>query len=1120
MTSQFSFLELDFLEISQEAERAAASALTDPRTACFYSRRVAELCVNWAYKHDRSLRAPYDDNLSALINAPSFRELLDDQISKILREVVRLGNKAAHDAAPVSRFDSVAAVSGLFQFCYWFARTYGQQHKPAPGLTFDPKALPDPSQQAQSTVAELEALQEELAEEQRLGALARERLLGAAELQKELDQLRDEVARVKAEAPEPTDDHDYSEAETREFLIDLLLEEAGWDSGDPDLVREHPVQGLPGNVNGRADYVLLGGNGRPLAVIEAKRTGRDPMAGQHQAVLYADALEREFGQRPIIFYTNGYTHWIWDDSTYAPRQVQGFYTKAELERLVQRRTSRQSIVRTSINEEIVERPYQHRAIRQIAEAFEVDNDRKALLVMATGAGKTRTAIALSDVMMRARWAKRILFLADRRALVRQAVGAFKEHLPASSPVNLLTEPNTDSDVSVATYATMMGLIDEVRHGRRRFGVGHFDLIIIDEAHRSVFNKYRAIFEYFDSLLVGLTATPKSEIDRNTYGLFDLETGVPTDVYELDDAVAEGHLVPPRAYSAPVMFPLAGITFDQLSEAEQREWEGLDWSDDEDIPERVDAAALHSWLFNKSTVDLVLEHLMANGQYVEGGDRLGKTIIFARSQKHANFIVERFDVNYPAHAGKAARVITHQVGEREAEDLIKEFSRAESDMRIAVSVDMLDTGIDVPEVVNLVFFKPVRSITKFWQMMGRGTRLCKDLFGPGNDKHSFSVFDHCRNLEYFSQQVTPGNAPATASISQKLFSARIELIEILDRDGATTPLRSAVADVLRTRVASMNADNFAVRPHREAVEFFADPMAWTELDAEQRAVLVREIAPLPDGLEYEAELTKRFDLLLLNTQLAALTNDARFPQLQNRIRATAAQLRLLDTISGVIKQLELLDDIATDEWWQVADVDALETVRLALRDLVGFIQPQAQKPLYTGFADQLLGSTQVEFEDIERADSFRQFRIKAEAYLRDHLSEGAVHKIYTNEPLGPGDLDELRSIFVANGVGSVEDLDTAAERAGSFVAFVRSIIGLDRIAATKAFERFLSGDTFTANQIRFVEKIIDYLAENGSIDAAAVYRAPFTDISQSGPESLFADQDADALFDLMDQFSSD
>jgi type I restriction enzyme R subunit len=546
--SQFAFLQREWPTVCGAASKAEVAVRADPRTACFYSRRALELAVGWAYKHDPALRLPYQDNLSALIHEPSFKQTAGEAVFNKARVIVTLGNRAVHSHRPVPEADAVAAVRELFHVCYWLGRTYGRVERPDPGLAFNAAALPHPAQVAAQTAEQLQALQQQLhARDESLAAL----LADKSALDEELQRLRAEVASAKKAAAAQSDDHDYSEAQTRDYFIDLLLKEAGWPL-DRERDREFPVTGMPNNTgDGFVDYVLWGDDGKPLGLVEAKRTRRDARVGQHQAKLYADCMEAQFGQRPVIFYSNGYDHWIWDDTRYPPRRVQGFYKKDELELLIQRRQTRRPPAEAKINAEIVERYYQTRAMRRIAESFERDHDRKALLVMATGAGKTRTVIALCDLLIRCNWTKRVLFLADRVALVNQAVNAFKRHLPDASPVNLVTEKNAEGRVFVSTYPTIMGLIDEASDGQRRFGVGHFDLVIIDEAHRSVFQKYRAIFDYFDALLVGLTATPKDEVDRNTYGLFDLEDGVPTDAYSLEEAVRDGFLVAPKAVSVPL-----------------------------------------------------------------------------------------------------------------------------------------------------------------------------------------------------------------------------------------------------------------------------------------------------------------------------------------------------------------------------------------------------------------------------------------------------------------------------------------------------------------------------------------------------------------------------------------
>jgi type I restriction enzyme R subunit len=837
--SQFTFLQGEWAAVFEAASKAEASVHADPRTACFYARRALELAVSWAYKHDASLKLPYQDSLSALIHEPSFKQVVGEAVFSKARVINTLGNRAVHSYRPVPESDALAALRELFHVAYWFARTYARSGRPDSELAFDPSAIPQPVQATTQTSQQLQAMEARLREQdESLAAL----LADKTALDDELKRLRAEIAKAKQSAAAQPDEHDYSEAETRDYFIDLLLKEAGWLLDEP-RDREFEVSGMP-NAQGKGfvDYVLWSDDGKPLGLVEAKRTRRDARVGQQQAKLYVDCLEQHFGRRPVIFYSNGYEHWVWDDQRYPPRRVQGFYKKAELELLIQRRETRRSLAEGAINSAIVERHYQTRAIRRIAEAFEHDYDRKALLVMATGTGKTRTVIALCDLMIRCNWVKRVLFLADRVALVNQAVNAFKRHLPDASPVNLVTEKDEEGRVYVSTYPTMMGLIDETADDQRRFGVGHFDLVIIDEAHRSVFQKYRAIFDYFDSLLVGLTATPKDEVDRNTYSLFDLENGVPTDAYSLEEAVRDGFLVPPQAVSVPLKFQREGITYAELSEEEKDQWDALEWDDDGTVPIRVESEAVNKWLFNKDTVDKVLEHLMTRGLKVAGGDRLGKTLIFAKNQQHADFIAERFDANYPHLKGAFARVITFKT--EYAQSLIDNFSNKEKAPHIAISVDMLDTGIDVPEVLNLVFFKLVRSKTKFWQMVGRGTRLCSDLFGPGQHKAFFYLFDYCQNLEYFSQDIPATEGMVGASLGKRLFNARLELLAALvstsheklvtavkealaTYGGPSTKedMRRSVAELLQREVAAMNLDNFVVRPHRRLVEKYAKPEAW-------------------------------------------------------------------------------------------------------------------------------------------------------------------------------------------------------------------------------------------------------------------------------------------------------
>lgn len=1128
--TQFAFLAQEWPGVLDASSRAEASLSADPRTACFYARRALELAVRWLFKHDPGLKVPYQDNLSALIHEPTFKQATGEAVFNKARVIVTLGNRAVHSHRSIPDNDALVAVRELFHVCYWLARTYGRSGRPAPGLAFDPNALPKPTTGPQQTAEQLAQLESSLRErDEKLATLLADR----SALDAELIQLRDEVAKAKQAAAAQPDTHDYSESETRDYFIDLLLKEAGWPLDQP-RDREFEVAGMPNNQGkGFVDYVLWGDDGKPLALVEAKRTRRDARVGQQQAKLYADCLERQFGQRPVIFYSNGYEHWIWDDANRPPRQVQGFYKKAELELLVQRRTTRRTLAGATIDGAIVERHYQKRAIRRVAEAFERDRERKALLVMATGAGKTRTVIALCDLLMRCNWAKRVLFLADRVALVNQAVNAFKRHLPDAPPVNLVTDKDAEGRVFVSTYPTMMGLIDETRDGQRRFGAGHFDLIIIDEAHRSVFQKYRAIFDYFDSLLVGLTATPKDDVDRNTYRLFEIENGVPTDAYSLDEAIRDGFLVPPNAIAAPLRFQREGIKYDELSEDEKDEWDALEWDDDGNVPKQVEAAAVNAWLFNKDTVDKVLAHLMTRGATVAGGDRLGKTIVFAKNQAHADFIAERFDVNYPHWKGEFARAITFKT--EYAQSLINAFSQKDKAPHIAISVDMLDTGIDVPEVVNLVFFKLVRSKTKFWQMVGRGTRLCPDLFGPGRDKRFFYLFDYCQNLEYFGQNPAATEGLVVDSVSKRRFVARLSLVgaldEHIDASGQRTfseraigtyadpetdaEVRSVTVDLLQREVAAMNLDNFVVRPHRRSVEKYARPDAWTTLAPEALAAIAHEIAGLPSELPTEDEDAKRFDLLLLGLQLCVLRDEAGYERSRDRVKQIAGLLEEKSTIPMVRAQMELIEDVQRDEWWEDVTIPMLERVRRRLRALVQFIDRQQRNAVYTDFEDVLGNEVNVELPGFHVGTDFEKFRAKAQAFLRNHLDHIAIHKLRMNKALTPADLVELERMLAESGVGDVEDIERAKQESQGLGLFVRSLVGMDREAAKSALADFLGDKSLGANQIEFVNLIVDHLTERGVLLPAALYESPFTDVAPTGPDAIFGFEKVEKLIGTLE-----
>ncbi len=732
--------------------------------------------------------------------------------------------------------------------------------------------------------------------------------------------------------------------------------------------------------------------------------------------------------------------------------------------------------------------------------------------MATGTGKTRTAIALVDVLQRAGWVKRALFLADRISLVNQAANAFKAHLPDSSPVNLVSERDTEGRVYVCTYPTLMGLIDETDGIQARFGVGHFDLIVIDEAHRSVYQKYQAIFHYFDALLVGLTATPREQVDKNTYDLFDLEPGVPTDAYELETAVADGFLVPPRVEQVDLRFPREGIDYDSLTDEEKEQWESLDWGDEADergLPDRVNATAINSWLFNKDTVDKVLQHLMEYGHKVEGGDRLGKTIVFARNHAHAQFIEERFNYHYPEYAGHFARIIDNYA--KYPQSLLDDFSQKDKAPHIALSVDMLDTGIDVPEVVNLVFFKPVYSKIKFWQMIGRGTRLCPDLFGPEDDKADFRVFDFCFNFDFFRENPQGIEPSGSASLGARLFRARVQLLSHLQ----ITPeleeetLKDTLTDGLHAQVAAMNRDNFIVRMHLDAVERFQERPVWDDLDDTDRDVLQARVADLPSQIEPDDIESRLFDLKVLRMQLAlAVDNKAAFDRHRQRVVELAQFLEDKTAIPAVAAQLTYIASLQESTFWDGINLAGLEELRVRLRDLMPFIDKTKRRIVYTDFKDEVLGVREEEVVFMPKMTGV-QYEKKIRDYLRNHRDHITIHRLRTNQPLTETDLLALEKTLVEIGEDEGETLLSglrARTQAPSLAHFVRSLVGMDRATAQAAFGRFLQDSSLDNSQIRFIEMVIEQLTARGVMEATALYEAPFTGLHAGGPDQLFAGKD--------------
>lgn len=939
----------------------------------------------------------------------------------------------------------------------------------------------------------------------------------------------------KAAARRPDVAASESQTAACDNAIDRLLLAAGWPLTGPDDTA-FPLTGLP-TPPGKAyvDYVLWDERRKPLAIVEARHTRRNTRAGQQRARQYADGLEALTGQRPLIYYTNGRDHWFWDDRAGPPRAVRGFHRKDELERLLGRRTHRQPLAAAAIDTAIAGRPYQHRAIRRIAEAFEQDRLRAALVSMAPGTGKTRTAIALTELLMRCRWIKRTLFLADRTAQLTRAAAAFATHLPQATLVNLAKDAEADGDVYLSTCQSMLDRIAHPIDTVPRFGPGYFDLVIVNIAHRGICRRHRALFSHFDALRVGLAAMPENEIDRDTYSLFDLETGIPTDAYGLDEAIADHHLVPPRAVSVPVRQPRGGRAYDALSNAEKDHADALEWNDDGHADTAVPDAA-DACLHHQDTVDAMIALVMEKrGRRVAGGDRIGKTLIFARNHDHARFIADRFDANYPQYQGRLACVIAYEAGQ--VQTLIDAFSVADQMPRVAIAAGLLDTGIAVPEVVNLVFFRLVRSKARFRQMVGCGTRPCKNLYGPGQDKQDVLLFDFCQNLAFFDVRLEAAAETMPVPLEQRLFRARLELLAHLETRPAGLSVREAgarygnpptpaalhddVVQWLHRQVASMSTDNFAVRAKHRHIAPYVHREAWQHLSPAQAAELSEHVCGLPTTLHDDSdEAAKRFDLLMLRLQLCVLRGESAPGHLKRPARGVAKALLAQTSRPAVHDQAGWIQTIAEEGWWDDASVLVLEQARRRLRALVHLTDVQTRWQLAcTDPTDAPGPASAIATAAYADDTGFTRFRANVCRCLRAHALHPTLHKLRHNAPLTTADLVELEQMLAANGIGDREAIDRARRASGGLGVFVRGLIGLDREAARAALSGAIAGEAMTADQRDFIDLVVTHLTLHGVMEAARLYASPFTDIAPQGPDSLFAPETVDALVTALQQIKA-
>ncbi|MBQ6293765.1 MAG: DEAD/DEAH box helicase family protein [Lachnospiraceae bacterium] len=1078
--TNFDFLQSDpqfasFAEVAVSAERIYQ---IDPSACVLNCRRSMEFAVKWMYSVDSSLVMPYQDTLISLMHTDEFHDIVDDNLLRRMEYIRRIGNSAAHAAKKITKEKAALCLENLFYFLDFVAYCYGTSYQEG---KFDP-ALLEESHPLPSAIA----------------SPGGESEVDFAALIAENKALKEELTARRAEqqqtyVPKPLD---ISEYKTRKLYIDAMLEDAGWTEGK-DWINEYEIPGMPNKSEvGFADYVLMGDDGRILAVVEAKRTCVDAAKGRQQAKLYADLIEKKQGRRPVVFLTNGFETRIVDNQ-YPERKVAAFYSKRDLEKLFNLQRMRSGLKNIVVDKKIAGRYYQEAAIKAVCDSFGQKNRRKALLVMATGSGKTRTVIALVKVLLDQGWIKNVLFLADRNSLDTQAKRSFVNLLPDLSVTNLCEEKdNYTAHCVFSTYQTMYNVIDSATDKEGKiFSCGHFDLVICDEAHRSIYNKYRDIFNYFDAPLVGLTATPKDEIDKNTYAVFELENGVPTYGYELAQAVQDGYLVDFVSVETVLKFVQQGIVYADLSEEDKAAYENTFLGENGELPESIASSALNEWIFNEDTIRAVLRTLMKDGLKIDYGNKIGKSIIFAKNHQHAEKILEVFGKEYP-HLPGYAKVIDNYM--TYAQSAIDEFSDPKKLPQIAISVDMLDTGIDVPEVLNLVFFKKVMSKAKFWQMIGRGTRLCPGLI-DGKDKSKFYIFDFCGNFEFFRMNQGKPTANMIA-LQGAIFGLQFELSYKLQDLQFQTPelieFRKWLVSEMTRKVKELNRENFAVRQHLKYVDQYVMEENYVGLTYGDTLLVREELAPLIEPDEDDAKAL-RFDALMYGIELAYLAGK-KYNRGRNDLVKKVAAVASVANIPEIMMQAELIDKILHTDYLDNAGVNEFEHIRQNLRDLMKYI-PITRIRYDTDFSDEILSVNWNESE-LEN-DDLKNYKAKAEYYVRQHQDNAVIAKLKSNVPLTEADVKVLEGILW-NELGTKQDYEAEFGHK-PLGEFVREIVGLDMTAAKEAFSEFLNDTNLDSRQIYFVNQIVEYIVRNGLMkDLSVLQETPFTD--QGSIVEIFTD----------------
>jgi type I restriction-modification system R subunit (endonuclease) len=898
--------------------------------------------------------------------------------------------------------------------------------------------------------------------------------------------------------------HDRDETENKKLFLRASLREAGW----PIVNRANTAMPEAAAVDclldsgDSVDYVLYGRDNKPLAIIEQTATAKNLVEGRTKGIEKANQMAVKYGYKPVVYYTNGYYIYCIDQLGYPPRRVFNFHSIEELELLKLRRTMRQDIMKPTIDDNITNRDYQKNAIRSVCKAF-TDMRRRSLLVMATGTGKTRVSISCVDVLMKANWVKNVLFLADRTSLVRQAHKNFNKLLP-NVTTSLYTGGSLNRDANArvifSTYQTMINLVND---DTREFGIGRFDLIIIDEAHRSIFKKYGSLFHYFDALMIGLTATPRCEENKSTYDTFQLENGKPDFAYELEAAIQDKYLVGFSVEDKTTDKMRRGIRYDDLTEEEKASFEDTFTDDSIDfIGTEIEGNKLGKNIINLGTIDAMLNDLMKNGLKVDGGDTLGKTIIFAASHIQAEKIVERFQKIYSQLGMDFCELIdSHVEGNL---TLIEQFEVRGGMPQIAVSVDMMDTGIDVPDVVNLVFFKQVRSKIKFLQMIGRGTRLSPDLFGPGMNKQGFLIFDYYDNFRYFSTTGTwstvAGSGTTINTIPQTVMlnKHRLGILMNLQQEKALCAFDAAYRDDLKahfiSETRSLNNDDIAVQYNMAYVSKYRTAEIWDNLTDRQAMEIEEHILPLFPSEKVPVKV-KAFDNLIYVIEKEYPRRekegkDARkirngFKNVDSELTRRMNALLKLKTIPAIVEKTDLIAAMIDGAYLlDHFSLERAENVRKALRDLMSYI-PDKQGYTIINVVDW------VEDKENSGTGGDKPYPQKAQEFLSGS-NLPSLAKLRNLDPLTEDEKNELKAIFTSK-------LGTEAEFsawAGSMalLPFLRLQVGISDEAIQTKFGSFLNAQTLNPMQLNYCQQIVDYARKNGDITMTVLLKeSPFCDM---------------------------